>query len=180
MGVKFKKEGDWADGQQFDLDAVQPALGNSVGNFLPSTGGNATDYGGGGFNPYFANIPQGMDSGAAWASTDRYIYEHETGFGYDSATPFAESGAIEIGSGERLTDVTELIPDESNLGDTSVIFKTRNFPTATETTSSSISMANPTSVRLTARQVRIRVSGNTASDWRYGDMRLNVQAGSRR
>lgn len=64
MGVKFKKEGDWADGQQFDLDSVQPALGNSVGNFLPSTGGNAPDYGGGGFNPYFANIPQGMDSGA--------------------------------------------------------------------------------------------------------------------
>ena len=127
-----------------------------------------------------AGVDAGVFVNPVWASSDRYIYEHESGFAYDSATPFAESGAIEIGTGERLTDVTELIPDESNLGDTSVIFKTRNFPTATETTSSSISMANPTSVRLTARQVRIRVSGNTASDWRYGDMRLNVQAGSRR
>ena len=127
-----------------------------------------------------AGIDAGIFIDPIWASTDRYLYEHESGFAYDSATPFAESGAIEIGVGERLTDVTELIPDESNLGDTSVIFKTRNFPTATETTSSSISMANPTSVRLTARQVRIRVSGNTAADWRYGNLRLNVQAGSRR
>ena len=127
-----------------------------------------------------AGIDAGIFIDPIWASTDRYLYEHESGFAYDSATPFAESGAIEIGVGERLTDVTELIPDESNLGDTSVIFKTRNFPTATETTSSSISMANPTSVRLTARQVRIRVSGNTAADWRYGNLRLNGQAGSRR
>lgn len=127
-----------------------------------------------------AGVDAGVFINPIWASTDRYIYEHETGFAYDSVTPFAESGAIQIGNGERLTDVTELIPDESNLGDTSVIFKTRNFPTATETTSSSISMANPTSVRLTARQVRIRVSGNSASDWRYGNMRLQVREGSKR
>ena len=62
MGVKFKKEGDWADGTNFQMP--EP-LGDSVGNFLPSTGGNQPDYGGGGVNPFFANLPQGMDSGAA-------------------------------------------------------------------------------------------------------------------
>jgi len=126
----------------------------------------------------------GVDSGVfqnpVWASTDQYLYEQETGFSYGGATPFAESGAISIGAGERMVDVKELIPDESNLGDTSVIFKSRMYPTAAETTSSSYSMANPTSVRITARQVRIKVSGNSSSDWRYGNMRLNVSEGSRR
>jgi hypothetical protein len=126
----------------------------------------------------------GVDSGVfqnpIWASTDQYIYEQETGFSYGGATPFAESGAISIGAGERMVDVKELIPDESNLGDTSVIFKSRMYPTAAETTSASYSMANPTSVRITARQVRIKVSGNSSSDWRYGNMRLNVSEGSRR
>ena len=77
-------------------------------------------------------------------------------------------------------NVSELIPDESNLGDTSVIFKTRMYPTAAETTTSSYTMANPTSVRLSARQVRIKVSSASASDWRFGNMRLNVSEGSRR
>ena len=126
----------------------------------------------------------GVDSGVfqnpIFASTDRYIYEHETGFDWDGATPFAESGAISLGSGERIMNVKELIPDESNLGDTSVIFKTRMYPTAAETTTSSYTMANPTSVRLTARQVRIKVSSNSSSDWRFGNMRLDVSEGSRR
>ncbi len=126
----------------------------------------------------------GVDSGIfenpIWASSDRYIYEHETGFSWGGATPYAESGAISIGNGERVMDVKGLIPDESNLGDTSVIFKHRMYPTASETTTSSYSMANPTSVRLSARQVRIKVSSNSASDWRFGNMRLEVAPGSRR
>ena len=126
----------------------------------------------------------GIDSGVfqnpVWASTDRYIYEQETGFSWGGATPYAESGAISIGNGEDLMNVKELIPDESNLGDTTVIFKTRMYPTAPETTTASYSMSNPTSVRLSARQVRIKVSSNSASDWRYGNMRLDVSPGSRR
>ena len=126
----------------------------------------------------------GVDSGVfqnpVWASTDRYIYEQETGFSWGGATPFAESGALSIGTGETLMNVMELIPDESNLGDTSIIFKTRMYPTAAETTTASYSMLNPTSVRLSARQVRIKVSSNSSSDWRYGNMRLDVSPGSRR
>ena len=127
-----------------------------------------------------AGVDNGVFQNPIWASTDRYIYEHETGFSWDGATPFAESGALQIGDGERIMDVTGLIPDESNLGDTTVIFKTRMFPTGSETTSSSFSMANPTNVRLSARQVRIRVTSNSASDWRFGNMRIEVKPGSAR
>jgi len=41
-------------------------------------------------------------------------------------------------------------------------------------------MANPTSIRLTARQVRLRITGNTLTDWRYGNIRLNVDPGAGR
>ena len=125
-----------------------------------------------------------MDAGSfqnpIWASSDRYIYEHETGFNYSSDTPFAESGALEIGDGDRFMNVKELIPDEKTLGSTTVTFKTANYPTATETSTGPFSMANPTSVRLTARQVRLRITGNTLTDWRYGNIRLNVDPGAGR
>lgn len=126
----------------------------------------------------------GVDAGSfqnpIWASSDRYIYEHETGFNYSSDTPFAESGALEIGDGDRFMNVKELIPDEKTLGSTTVTFKTANYPTATETSTGPFSMANPTSIRLTARQVRLRITGNTLTDWRYGNIRLNVDPGAGR
>ena len=181
---------DINDQQRSKVWAVINGQFNEIWWFYPSSGSTEIDkYVVYNFQDDTWNVgslarTSGVDSGVfanpIWASTDRYIYQHETGFSYDSATPFAESGALSIGTGERLMDVTELIPDESNLGDTSVIFKTRLFPTGTETTTSSFTMANPTSVRLTARQVRIRVSGASASDWRFGRMRLNVQPGSKR
>ena len=74
MGVKFKKEGDWADGAKFDNDpSIAIPAGTTLDDFLgnpggPSIGDNpmgGSNPMGGGFNPYFANIPQGMDSGAA-------------------------------------------------------------------------------------------------------------------
>jgi len=41
-------------------------------------------------------------------------------------------------------------------------------------------MANPTSVRFTGRQVRMRVEGDRLADWRVGIMRLDAVAGSKR
>ena len=127
-----------------------------------------------------AGVDAGVFTNPVWASTDRYIYEHESGFSWGGATPFAESGAISIGDGERLVNVKGLIPDESNLGDTKVIFKSRLYPTGTETTSAAFTMANPTAVRLTARQVRLRIESNSASDWRYGNLRLEIGQGGKR
>jgi len=82
MGVKFKKEGDWADGAKFDttFDATIPnndpsipiPAGQTLDDFLGNPGGppiGDNPMGGsnpmGGTNPFFANLPQGMDSGAA-------------------------------------------------------------------------------------------------------------------
>ena len=73
-----------------------------------------------------------------------------------------------------------LIPDEKTQGDVTAKFKTRLYPNATESTHGPYTMANPTSVRFTGRQVEMRVEGNIGADWRVGTMRLDVAQGSRR
>lgn len=114
------------------------------------------------------------------AATDGYIYEHETGFTYDSRTPYAESGPMQIGDGDTVTSVTGLIPDEKTLGDVQARFKTRFHPTSEEREYGPYSMSNPTSFRLTGRQVKIRVESARNADWRVGELRLRgVQGGQR-
>lgn len=108
------------------------------------------------------------------------IYEHERGYDHGSSTLFIESAPMEVGDGDRLSDVTGLIPDEKTRGDVKLYAYTSMYPTAAETLRGPYSMANPTNVRWTARQLRIRLEQNVATDWRYGVLRLDVRPGSRR
>lgn len=126
----------------------------------------------------------GVDRGAfrypLWIAADGVLYEQEVGYDYGTHTPYAETGPIAISSGEQVMAVREMIPDEKTLGDVTATFKTRFYPTDTEREYGPYSMANPTSIRFTGRQVRMRVTGNTMSDWRVGVMRLDAVAGGRR
>ena len=112
--------------------------------------------------------------------TDYQIYEHEVGFNYDNLVPFAETGPIKIGSGEQVMRVTEMIPDEKTQGDVSATFKTRFYPNGTERTYGPYDMSNPTSIRFTGRQIRLRVEGDQLTDWRVGSNRIEVMPGGRR
>lgn len=113
-------------------------------------------------------------------ATDFKIYDHEVGFDYSGDTPYAETGAIQIGNGDNIMHVKEVIPDEKNLGDVSVTFKTRPYPTATETSHGAYSTANPTSVRFNGREVRMKVTAVEPSSWRVGIMRIDAVRGGRR
>ena len=62
-------------------------------------------------------------------SADGYIYEHEVGFDYDSGSVYAESGPYEIGVGENIMSVRQVIPDEQTLGEVQISFKSRLYPT---------------------------------------------------
>jgi hypothetical protein len=112
--------------------------------------------------------------------SDNKIYEHEIGFEYGGLTPFAETGPIMLGSGDNVVSVTEMIPDEKTQGDVSATFKTRFYPNGTERSYGPFSMSNPTSMRFTGRQVRMRVDGARLADWRVGINRLDAIAGGRR
>lgn len=108
------------------------------------------------------------------------MYEHEVGLNYDGATVFAETGPFSIGSGDNLVKVTRLIPDELTQGDVSATFKTRLYPNGSETSHGPFAMANPTSVRFSGRQARMRVEGARLADWRVGVMRVDAVAGGKR
>jgi len=108
------------------------------------------------------------------------LYEHEVGNDYESENVFCETGPIALASGDQVMTVNELIPDELNLGDVTATFKTRFYPTDTESEFGPFTLSNPTSVRFTGRQIRMRVTGNTNDDWRVGVMRIEAVPGGRR
>jgi hypothetical protein len=107
-----------------------------------------------------------------------YAYDHESGSSYGGSLPYAESGPFEIGNGRRIGRVRRLITDEKTVGDVSVTFKTRNWPSGTETSYGPYTLANPTSVRFSARAARLRIDGVASSSWRWGTPRIDVLEGS--
>lgn len=127
-----------------------------------------------------AGVDRGVFRLPLLVASDGNVYEHEVGFDYDGATPYAESGPLAIGSGDRLMKVTGVIPDEKTQGDVNLKFKVRNYPNAAEAEKGPFNPANPTDVRFQGRQVRVRVEGDQAADWRLGIMRLNAKPGSKR
>ncbi|NBT31002.1 MAG: hypothetical protein EBT13_03605 [Rhodobacteraceae bacterium] len=114
------------------------------------------------------------------SASDLKIYEHEVGLDYDTLTPYAETGPILIGSGDQVMSVVDMLPDEKTQGDVSATFKARFYPQGTEREYGPYSMSNPTSVRFTGRQIRMRVEGARMADWRVGVNRLDIVAGGRR
>ena len=127
-----------------------------------------------------AGTDAGVFSTPLMVSTDGYIYEHEVGFNYEGATLFAESGPVQLGNGDNVMSVRQVIPDENTLGDAVVSFTSRFYPTGSESTFGPYSAANPTSVRFAGRQVNMKVTGASLSDWRVGVMRLDAVPMGRR
>ena len=111
---------------------------------------------------------------------DGYIYEHEVGYNYDSGTVYAESGPMEIGNGDNIMSVRQVIPDEMTLGEVSVSFKSRMYPTSTETTHGPYPASQPTDARFSGRQVKVRYTGAVLEDWRVGVTRLDAVAAGKR
>ena len=123
---------------------------------------------------------RGIFSNPLLVSSDGYIYEHEVGYAYDSQTLFAESGPIELGAGDRVLSLNGLVPDEKTLGDVKARFATKFYPTGTKYNYGPYTMANPTSFRITGRQIAVKLEGNTLSDWRVGTIRFDGKLGSLR
>jgi len=112
--------------------------------------------------------------------TDGYVYEHETGWDYDGASPYVESGPMQLGNGDNVMCATQLIPDERTAGDVQVKFKTRFYPNGDEQTFGPYSMSSPTDVRFTARQAKMRIEPIKNTAWRVGEMRIDASPGGKR
>lgn len=110
-----------------------------------------------------------------------YVYDHETGYNYDGATPYAETGPIEFGNGDQIMVARQVVPDEKSQGSVSVSFKSRFAPEGTETTHGPYTISSKyTDVRFSGRQVSFRIEAAELGDWRVGNFRLEAVPGSRR
>ena len=127
-----------------------------------------------------AAIDGGVFRSPIWFDDVGVSYDHEVGLAKDGAVVYAESGPISLGAGDNVMAATMLIPDEKTQGDVVASFKTRFHPNDTTRTYGPYTMANPTSVRFTGRQVRMRVEEERLSDWRVGIMRLDAKPGGLR
>lgn len=128
-----------------------------------------------------AGVDQGVFSVPLWADADGNVYNHEIhGQAHGTSTPFVESAPISIGNGDSVMKVTRLIPDEETQGQVNVSFKTRFHPNDVEREYGAYSTANPTSVRFTGRQIRMRVEATGNEDWRVGTMRIEANSGGKR
>ena len=123
---------------------------------------------------------KGIFSNPILVDADGYVYEHEVGHNYDSQTLFAESGPIELGVGERTMSLTGMIPDEKTAGDVTASFSTKFYPNTTKYDYGPYTLSSPTSIRITGRQVAVKIQGNTLTDWRVGIIRFDGKLGSLR
>lgn len=173
--------GRMTSAQRSKVFAVANEQVNEVWWFYPSTIENdsyvAYNYREGHWSIGSMARTTGVDGGIfaqpIWFGADGIAYNHETGYAYDGAEVYAESGPVT--DGDDVLTAISLFPDEATQGQTTAIFKARLYPNATETEHGPYSMSNPTDVRFTGRQIRVRVTGDAFQPWRVGVPRLDVR-----
>lgn len=106
-----------------------------------------------GVSPSVFSTPQLWD-------TDGRLYSHETGQDRAGQIAFVESGPLELGNGDRVIRLQSLLPDERTVGSVLATFFGRFQPEGSESTFGPYQLASKTDVRLTARQIRLKLSEN--------------------
>ena len=115
------------------------------------------------------------------------LYNIEDGVNADGSAivSYIESGDGDIADGEEFSFIDKIIPDfKSQVGNATITLRTRDYPNDTKYESTNV-VANSTtrysSVRARGRQVAIRVQTNDLGDyWRFGTLRVNVNADGKR
>lgn len=108
------------------------------------------------------------------------IWDHERGLDHGGAQPFALTGPMEIGQGDNVLTVREIIPDERTLGQVQVSFDAKFYPNGPTTTYGPYDLSQRTDCRLTARQVSIRYTADDGEDFRVGNFRFEGALGGKR
>lgn len=119
-------------------------------------------------------VPRGVFGNQIYVGADGKLYEHESGQQYSGATPYCESGPVELGEGERVYRLNRSIPDEKTAGQVQVRFRSRFYPNGPATNFGPYTLSSPTSLRLTGRQISIRLESAGAYDWRVGRFRFDA------
>lgn len=131
-----------------------------------------------------SGVDQGVFPNPISAAPDGFVYQHEAGTAYlnadgSSMNPYAETGPIEVGAGDQILEATAMIPDENTLGAVEITLFASMYPSEAEVEHGPFTPRNPTDVRVSARQVRVRID-QVAPGWRFGTLRLGAIAGGGR
>lgn len=149
-------------------------------------------------------IDQGIYDDPIAASSDGYLYEHETGFDDGSTSPssainaYIESSQMDLGDGHNFSFISRLIPDITFINSSdptpsaTMTLKTRNFPGGNylQSTSSAVTKTASVPVEQFTDQVHLRLRGRsfavrvestaTGVGWRLGSPRLDIRPDGRR
>ena len=148
-------------------------------------------------------LDRGVNELPTAASTDYYLYNHETGDDDGSTDPVTaitahiESSQMDIGEGDQFSFINRIIPDltfrNSDIGKKATLsLKARNFPGGNYLQSDSTDISktatvpveqftNDAFIRLRGRSFALRVeSTETGIRWRLGSPRVDIRPDGRR
>jgi len=109
------------------------------------------------------------------------IFDHETASLRNSeGTVSLESGPLQLEDGDNLVSIQSILPDDKTVGDVTLTIYTAPNPDTAETSNGPYTLTAKTTLRLKARQVRLKLTEAVATAWRVGVIRLGVVKSSRR
>lgn len=118
--------------------------------------------------------------------SDNHLYRHEEGWLNAGAprlsTIYADSGALELGNGDLIADITQIIPDENTRGEVEVRFSTKFTPNGDEFQEGPF-LVRPdgyTDARFSGRQAAMRIEPTIDDDFRIGRFRLDITTAGER
>jgi len=134
--------------------------------------------------------PAGAMPRGCWVDADAFPYplavdlsgtllEHERVLDVGGAERYALSGPIQMGTGERMLEATQLIPDEQSSGPAVLYFAQKFTPQGPVYDRGPYATDAYTNIRLTGRQIAMKVTA-PPEDFRFGTPRLDAFPGARR
>lgn len=120
-----------------------------------------------------SGIDRGAFSTPLWVGDDGYVYDHETGLTHGGVNPYATTGPFELGQGDNLFSVEQIVPDEKALGQITVSFNAQLYPLRDGYTYGPYTLTDLTDARFTGRQVQITYQGIDGQDFRVGAFRFD-------
>lgn len=135
-------------------------------------------------------VDQGVFNYPISCDSNGFVYEHDKRPLFnspgldDNQVPFAVTGPLEIGNGDRLAQVNQILPDEesNSLPGITIGFTGKNTPLGTETDFGNFTFETDgyTDARFTARQLSMKVTGSLTQDFQVGNIRLDIKPRGRR
>jgi len=135
-------------------------------------------------------VDQGVFNYPISCDSNGFVYEHDKRPLFnspgldDNQVPFAVTGPLEIGNGDRLAQVNQILPDEesNSLPGITIGFTGKNTPLGTETDFGNFTFETDgyTDARFTARQLSMKVTGSLTQDFQVGNIRLDIKPRGKR